>query len=421
MDRVGTDVYVGIDWGNESHQVTVLDAEGGVLKEMAIDNTGSALSDLGDELASLAEDPACVWVAIEVPRGPVVETLLERGITVFSINPKQLDRFRDRFCASGAKDDRRDAWVLADSLRTDWHCFRKLDIEEPIVLELREWSRMMEDLTQEHGQLSNRLRAQLRRYFVQYLELTNDVGSLWFLELWTLIPTPERARRVRKVTVTRLLRKYKIRRFNADEVLRVLRQRPLTVAPGTTEAATLHIELLVARLGIVCDQLSQCRRKLDALTKRICDEGAVETEEGDRREQSDGAILRSLPGVGRIVLATLLTEAARQLRDRDYQTLRMLSGVAPVTRSSGKQRRVLRRYACHHRLREAMYHWARVASQRDPWCKEMYKRHRARGKSHGRAVRGVGDRLLAVACAMLRDGTLYDPSRRKHAGQATAA
>ena len=41
--------------------------------------------------------PECIAVAIEVPRGPVVEAFLEGGFAVFSINPKQLDRFRDRY------------------------------------------------------------------------------------------------------------------------------------------------------------------------------------------------------------------------------------------------------------------------------------------------------------------------------------
>jgi hypothetical protein len=50
-----------------------------------------------------------------MPHGPIVETLLERGFNVYSINPKQLDRFRDRFSPAGAKDDSREAEVLVTS------------------------------------------------------------------------------------------------------------------------------------------------------------------------------------------------------------------------------------------------------------------------------------------------------------------
>ena len=65
--------------------------------------------------------------SIEVPHGPVVETLMERDFKVYSINPMQLDRFSDCVSPAGAKDDRLDAQVLASSLRTDSQHFRHLD------------------------------------------------------------------------------------------------------------------------------------------------------------------------------------------------------------------------------------------------------------------------------------------------------
>jgi len=99
--------------------------------------------------------------------------------------------------------------------------------------------------------------------------------------------------------------------------------------------------------------------------------------------------------------------------------MRALAGVAPVTERSGKSIRVEMRQACSHRLREAVYHWARVATQLEPTSRTRYAALRKRGHSHGRALRGVADRLLAIACAMLRTKTLFDPV--KAAGAVTAA
>jgi transposase len=121
-------------------------------------------------------------------------------------------------------------------------------------------------------------------------------------------------------------------------------------------------------------------------------------------------ILASLPGVGRIVLATLLAEAWDALQRRDYAALRSLTGVAPVTKRSGKSCIVIRRQACHDRLANAVYHWARIAVQHDAKSKAKYAALRGRGHSHGRALRSVADRLLNVACAMLKNGTLFNPS-----------
>ena len=156
-------------------------------------------------------------------------------------------------------------------------------------------------------------------------------------------------------------------------------------------------------------QIKDAHRKLDALCAKLAD--AEEPEPGQSPEQRDVTILRSLPGVGRIVLATLLAEAWEPLRTRDYHALRSLCGVAPVTRRSGKKCVVVMRKACHMRLRTAVYHWARVAIQHDELSKRRYKELRKRGHSHGRALRTVSDRLLAVACAMLRARTVFDPAR----------
>lgn len=202
------------------------------------------------------------------------------------------------------------------------------------------------------------------------------------------------------MTVERLLKRHRIRRLSAEDILKALRSTIIPAAPGTVSAATAHIEAVAKRLELVNRQIAEADGRLDRLTDRLA--GA-----GDD-EQRDVPILRSLPGVGRIVLATLLAEASDALRRRDYHALRCLSGVAPITKRSGKSRLVLMRRAAHVRLRNAVYHWARVAVQRDETSRAKYLALRARGHSHGRALRSVADRLLAVACAILKSRTIFD-------------
>jgi Transposase len=129
------DWVVGIDWGSQRHQVCVLDRDRRQVGERAVDHDGASLARLADWLWALSGGPPQrIAVAIEVPRGAIVEGLVERGFHVFAINPKQLDRFRDRHSVAGAKDDRRDAFVLADSVRTDQPSFRRLHLDEPQLL-----------------------------------------------------------------------------------------------------------------------------------------------------------------------------------------------------------------------------------------------------------------------------------------------
>ena len=116
--------FVGIDWATEKHDVCVVDREGRVVAKREVRHKGDALRDFFDELMKLAEGrPEQVAVAIETPRGALVESMVERGLHVYAVNPKQLDRFRDRHNVAGAKDDALDAFVLGDSVRTDRQCF----------------------------------------------------------------------------------------------------------------------------------------------------------------------------------------------------------------------------------------------------------------------------------------------------------
>ena len=189
-------------------------------------------------------------------------------------------------------------------------------------------------------------------------------------------------------------------------------QPAMIVAGGTVEAATGHIMVLAKQLELVNRQIAEAEQRLDRLTDRLA--GPEAGEPGQKAEQRDVTILRSLPGVGRIVLATLLAEASDLLQRRDYHGLRCLCGAAPVTRQSGKSKRVHRRLAVQWRLANALYHWARGAVQHDPRSRAKYAALRQRGHGHARALRSVGDRLLAVACAMLESQTTFVP---QHAQQ----
>jgi transposase len=402
--------FAGVDWGSEQHQVCLLDATGKVAGERAFAHDGAGLVAMCDWLVSLAGHPSTVAVAIEVPHGPVVDVLLDRGFAVHAINPKQIDRLRDRFSMAGAKDDRRDARVAAAGLRTDPHLFRPLQVGDPGVIELREWSRLAEDLQQERVRLTNRIRQQLWRYYPQLLALSDDLTAEWILELWRLAPTPAKAARLREATLASLLRRHRIRRLKGADVLEILRQPAITVAAGVTEAAVLHVRSLIARLRLADAEFCQAEQKLDELCARLSQNAAAATQ-----GPCDAEILRSMPGIGTVILAILITEAGDPLARRDYAALRTLSGVAPVTKRSGKTCIVVMRYAAHIRLRQAVFHWARVAIIHDPKSRSRYEALRARGHSFGRALRGVADRLLGVACVLLRRQVLFDPGHGKPA------
>lgn len=402
--------YVGVDWASATHYAYALDADGQKLGHRAFSHSGDGLADLVSWIRSVTgQKPGNVAVGIEVPHGPVVEHLMDAGYLLHAVNPKQLDRLRDRFTMAGAKDDRLDAYVLADSMRTDLRFYRFLEPVHPTIIELREWSRMVADLSAERNRLANRFRHQLWRYYPQVVDLSEDWARDWVLDIWELIPTPAKARNIRTSTVAKLLKRRRVRRWSADSLLAHLRSTPIAVAPGVTDACVAHCEIIIARLRLVMQQMKIGMKQLERLCSAVSEFPSPETTVS--RTRCDPEVLRSLPGIGPIVLAALLSEAHDAISRRDAKALRALSGVAPVTRRSGKQYIVAMRQSCPHRLRTAVYHWARVAVLHDFHSRNRYSAMRKRGHSHARALRSVGSRLIGVACAMLETGELFDKDR----------
>jgi transposase len=411
--------FVGIDWASQTHEICILDREGGICARQQVDHTATALQAFVDALLARAQgDPTTVAIGIEVPRGTVVEFLVERGFAVYAISPKQVDRFRDRFTPAGAKDDSRDALVIGDSLRTDAQAFRRVRFDHPLIVQLREWSRVDEDLGVELMRLTNQLRDLVYRIAPGLLALCPAADEPWFWTLLRAAATPADQRRLSLRRLERLLRDHRIRRLEATQVRAVLQQSSVYTAPGVVEAVAAHMQLVLPRIELIAVQRRDAERHLE----RLLD--ALEVEEppaGDQREHPDVAIVRSMPGIGTRVAARMLAEASQPLVDRAYHVLRTWMGVAPVTKQSGRRRTVMMRYACNHRLREAAYHWARTGMQRDPASRTYYATLRARGHSHGRALRSVADRLLRVLCVLLTRGRLFDPAWNQPSSTPVAA
>jgi transposase len=399
-------LFVGIDWAKDEHTICVLGSDRKQIERGAFKHSGEGLRQLADLLRKLSNDqPECVAVSIEIPRGAVVETLVECGFAVYSLNPKQMDRFRDRHSVAGAKDDRLDALVLADALRTDRHLFRQVRLGHPLLIRIRELSRTEEGIQHDQIRVANQLGDLLNRYYPQLLTLCPAADESWIWDLIEMAPLPAKASKLSKSKLANLLHSHHIRRLDAEVLQQTLRTPALKLAPGAAEAASEHALLLLPILRLFLQQKKDLERRVAGLLDQM-------SEEGEFSEHRDVAVLRSLPGVGRVVSATMLAEAPQLLAERDYQALRHYGGTAPITRSSGKSRSVLMRRSCNERLREALYHWSRVSMQTDKRSRSHYAELRAKGHKHGRALRGVADRLLAVLIAMLASGTTYDPTKR---------
>lgn len=396
---------VGIDWGSESHQVCRIDREGEP-GQRSFPHTGEGLRALVDFVIEGEIDPEQIAVAIEVNHGAVVEALLAKGLRIHSINPKLLDRLRDRFSLAGAKDDRRDAFVLASCVESDAHAFRKIEPGNEENSRLRAATRLREELKSERRANTNRLWNELRDCRPELLPLCPAADEPW---LWALIekaPSPSEGAKLTRARIVAVLKRHRIRRLTSEEVQGALRRDVLSLRSAYIESHAARVLVLVARLKLAQDQIVKVERQISAaLAERVKAE--------EKTERRDLTILLSLPGFGSLTVATALGESGDAFDRRDYNALRSLCGAAPITKQSGGTRCVVMRQVCQPRLRVALHLAALRASRIDPKLGDLFVRARARGQSVGRAVRNIVDRLLFLAVQLLKKNQLYDIQLRQ--------
>jgi transposase len=160
------DVYCGIDWAEDHHDVTLVNRDGQLLARRRISDDAAGLAQL---LALLAEhgdsleDP--VPVAIETPRGLLVACLRATSRQVYPVNPMAVARYRDRHSVAGRKSDHGDAVVLANVLRTDLHAHRPLPADTELAQAIAVLARAQQDAVWDRTQAHNKLRSHLREYF----------------------------------------------------------------------------------------------------------------------------------------------------------------------------------------------------------------------------------------------------------------
>ena len=385
----------GVDWARDDHAVAVVDASGQVVERFTVAHTAAGLRDLVRRLAKLGTDE----VAIERPDGPVVDALLEAGLTVVVISPNQLKHLRSRYGSAGNKDDRFDAFVLADTLRTDRARLRPLIPDSPATVALRAACRARKDLVGHRIALANQLRAHLQRAFPGAVGLFHDIDSPISLRFLARFDCQERADRLSPKRLAAWLASVGYCGRIAPATLHARLVAAPRGATGDEGAAQAH--LTRAFLAVLAPLVEQ----IDVLSRQTAEQLAL---------HADAHIFTSLPRAGTVRAARLLAEIGDcRARFPTPESLACLAGVAPSTRQSGKHRAVGFRWAADKQLRDAICDFAGDSRRAHPWAADLYRRAIARGHDHPHAVRILARAWLFVIWHCWQDGTAYDPGRHR--------
>ena len=391
--------HAGLDWGGAAHAVCVVDEAGRIVVRFDVRHDAEGIAELIARLARIAP-PAEMPIAIERPSGLLVDALLEAGHPVVAIHPNVVKACRPRYRAAAGKSDPGDAYILADILRTDGHRFRPLQPCSDEIRALRALVRSRDDLVAERVALGNRLRSLLDGFWPGAAAVFAHVDSPIALAFLQRYPTPDSAARLGEKRLAAFLAQHSYcGRRSPVELLCRLRAAPAGHA-GETEAEIKGE--LVRSLAAV---LSTLVAEIAKLTARL--EHAVAT-------LPDGQIVMSFPRAGRVCAAQILAELG-DIRDR-FQTEQQLAaeaGVCPVTHASGKSRGVTFRWACNHRLRQAVTCFADNSRHASQWAAAVYQRARARGCDHPHAVRILARAWIRVLWRAWVDRKPYDPNTHR--------
>jgi len=408
-------LFVGVDWAETQHAACLVVAAGTVVRRLTIPHTPAGLARLRAAITAAEPDPTAVLVAIERPDGLLVEALLDAGYVVYALNPKAVERYRERTRLAGGKTDPADAELLARVLLTDRDRQRPLQPHGPLAEELRVLARQDETASRDQRRLLNRLRQELLAAFPALLDAFPDLGAvstLAFLDRW---PTAAAARTLRPAAIEAFLRQHRHNHPDtaAARIHAALQAAALTAPAHLAAARVGAIQLAARQLLLLHRQRAAWERRLREL---LAGEGA----------HPDGEILLSLPGLDARLAARVLGEIGdRRERFPTPAALQCYAGTAPVTKASGRARQVVARTACNRFLRQALLRWAFCSLTRSAWARTSYDRQRAAGKSHFQALRALANRWLEILHHLLATHQRYDEAvhqrnRARAAGVAAA-
>ena len=396
--------FAGIDWGGSHHQLCVVDHDGEKQLEVRVAHDAAGLVDLDQELGRFGDRmPVC----IERSEGLLVEHLQAVGHCVFSVSPRIAARARERYRVAPIKDDRFDAFVLADTLRHEHRHWRPLSVPSALLAEIKALTRDRDRLLETQQATEAQLRSILEAYHPAPARLFSSIDREITLSFIAEYPTPASASRLRAARIGGFCKRHNYSGRVAPEVLAErLRSNLMSGAAGTVAGKAISARVFAEVLSLLNTQLAEFD---DAIAACVA-------------EHPDSLIFASFPGVGPVLTGVLLAEIGEdRARYPNAKVLLAEAGLAPVTRSSGRARSVRFRYAANHRLREASMWWAFNSLKTSPWASGAFRAARdERGQGYHRALRGLSARWMRVLWRCWTDSHPYDPTRHPAAIKAAA-
>jgi transposase len=383
--------YAGFDWARTHHVVVLVDQQGQIVADFQFEHSLEGWKRFGQQTAGFAD----LAVAIQTSQGAAVDQLLQRGYTVYPVQPVAAASYRQRKVPSGAKTDHLDAWSLADAWRVDGHGWKALQPAHELSTQLRLLCRDEVALIEQRTLLVNQLQQALAEYYPAALEAFADWVSPASWDFILEFPSPEALAKASPRRWKTFLHTHRL--WRPDTVakrLGIFAQADQFHASAPVTKAKSQLALSLCKLlRTLQQQLDQYREQIAALFQN----------------HPDHDLFGSLPGAKQ-TLAPRLLAAIGSDSDRygACQVLQSYAGTAPISFQSGQLHKARIRWNCDKFIRHTVHLWAHSFQRVSPWAPAYYQKKRREGKTHACAPRCLGQRLLKILFRMLRDKQPYD-------------
>lgn len=392
-------LYVGIDWSDIDHKVYFTNETATQLDAFCIPHSPEGLYELFSRVEKFAKDINDVVFAIEKPSGLLVSAILDRGFSIYPINPKAVDRYRDRYKVSGKKDDFFDAVVLANILRTDRHNHKPLVPDSSLCRNLKILTHQYESLSRMKRRVINQIISTLKEYYPVALNIFSKIDQPITIAFLKKFSTPEKFSKLTTEKIKRFLKKHRYpgRKRKTDEILQLSKSPNFKVDEFVIESKELYLSALLVQLENLISSLKTFEEKIENLLY----------------QHPDKDIFLSLPGSGIITSAKFISEFGDQ-RDRynKVSDVQAIAGTCPVTAQSGNYKNVHFRRACRKHFRNTITQFAFTSIKSSDWARNRYKKYTQSGKKKTHALRCLGNAWLEIIFSMWKNRSTYD--LRKH-------
>ncbi len=393
-------VSVGIDWADTKHDFHLIAPDGqghsGSFKQDA-----QAITKQIEAWRRLC--PGAVFaVAIEATKGAIVNALLEfSDIQIFPVNPAAMANYRKAFAHGGGKNDPVDARLLAQFIDHYRQQLRPLRRNNQLTRQIAALAEDRRRLVDQRADLANRLTALLKCYFPAALALKPARSySEFFLKFLAKYPTLQKTKQAGKTRLRNFFHGIGIKRKADDYVELLLQSTPLTNDPATIVTDSMRAAAIVEQLQILTKHI----KRYDGQLKEL-------VPQHDLFEMAN-----SLPGISTNAQARLIAALGDDRgRFLNAESLQSASGIAPVTKQSGKQKHVYARWACTKFMKQTFHELAGLSINQSRWAKAFYEHKKSKHAKEKHAAQ-IAKRALAykwqrIIFRLWQNGERYDEDR----------